>query len=242
MRASELEYVAFEQRANVTFCQKLGETAITDHNWRRNMVFPLRPTEATIRHLENAIISRQKNPQQDRSKGKFLMYFTPTPSTIELPPKAAYAVQVVRLQYTELSEYSTFQKYGRIFQRIKCIHYCSYFRTGLLRMSSEHVTIRFRRDSNQAPETNKPMILNGPTSRNREGSDQDFDWKNVIFSDEVIVSNSNDSTALVYCMNDHRYASREGRVLGVDVIRWGRTSGTHLRSVYGRSVRTHFAK
>ncbi|KAJ4435050.1 hypothetical protein ANN_23624 [Periplaneta americana] len=25
---------------------------------------------------------------------------------------------------------------------------------------------------NQAPETNKPMILNGPTSRNREGSDQ----------------------------------------------------------------------
>ncbi|KAJ4430155.1 hypothetical protein ANN_22365 [Periplaneta americana] len=26
--------------------------------------------------------------------------------------------------------------------------------------------------SNQAPETNKPMILNGPTSRHREGSDQ----------------------------------------------------------------------
>ncbi|KAJ4450030.1 hypothetical protein ANN_01437 [Periplaneta americana] len=26
---------------------------------------------------------------------------------------------------------------------------------------------------NQAPETNKPMILNGPTSRNREGSDQE---------------------------------------------------------------------
>ncbi|KAJ4431614.1 hypothetical protein ANN_20213 [Periplaneta americana] len=25
---------------------------------------------------------------------------------------------------------------------------------------------------NQAPETNKPMILNGPTSRNLEGSDQ----------------------------------------------------------------------
>ncbi|KAJ4444169.1 hypothetical protein ANN_05958 [Periplaneta americana] len=25
---------------------------------------------------------------------------------------------------------------------------------------------------NQAPETNKPMILNGPTSRNREGSDE----------------------------------------------------------------------
>ncbi|KAJ4429944.1 hypothetical protein ANN_22148 [Periplaneta americana] len=25
---------------------------------------------------------------------------------------------------------------------------------------------------NQAPDTNKPMILNGPTSRNREGSDQ----------------------------------------------------------------------
>ncbi|KAJ4432412.1 hypothetical protein ANN_21031 [Periplaneta americana] len=25
---------------------------------------------------------------------------------------------------------------------------------------------------NQAPETNKPMVLNGPTSRNREGSDQ----------------------------------------------------------------------
>ncbi|KAJ4425895.1 hypothetical protein ANN_27521 [Periplaneta americana] len=26
---------------------------------------------------------------------------------------------------------------------------------------------------NQAPKTNKPMILNGPTSRNREGSDQE---------------------------------------------------------------------
>ncbi|KAJ4440443.1 hypothetical protein ANN_08584 [Periplaneta americana] len=26
--------------------------------------------------------------------------------------------------------------------------------------------------ANQAPETNKPMILNGPTSRNREGSDR----------------------------------------------------------------------
>ncbi|KAJ4449152.1 hypothetical protein ANN_00548 [Periplaneta americana] len=26
---------------------------------------------------------------------------------------------------------------------------------------------------NQAPETNKPMILNGPTSRTREGSDQE---------------------------------------------------------------------
>ncbi|KAJ4437567.1 hypothetical protein ANN_17712 [Periplaneta americana] len=33
---------------------------------------------------------------------------------------------------------------------------------------------------------------------------QDFDWRNVIFSDEVIVSNSNNSTALVYCMNGHR--------------------------------------
>ncbi|KAJ4446394.1 hypothetical protein ANN_13090 [Periplaneta americana] len=32
---------------------------------------------------------------------------------------------------------------------------------------------------NQAPETNKPMILNGPTSRNREGSDQDRD-ENII--------------------------------------------------------------
>ncbi|KAJ4445670.1 hypothetical protein ANN_12354 [Periplaneta americana] len=28
---------------------------------------------------------------------------------------------------------------------------------------------------NQAPETNKPMILNGPTSRNREGSDQAYE-------------------------------------------------------------------
>ncbi|KAJ4428104.1 hypothetical protein ANN_24118 [Periplaneta americana] len=32
---------------------------------------------------------------------------------------------------------------------------------------------------------------------------QDFDWRNVIFSNEVIVSNSNDSTAPVYCMNGH---------------------------------------
>ncbi|KAJ4447516.1 hypothetical protein ANN_09523 [Periplaneta americana] len=37
---------------------------------------------------------------------------------------------------------------------------------------------------------------------------EDFDWRNVIFSDEVIVSNSNDSTALVYCMNGHRYDER----------------------------------
>ncbi|KAJ4444296.1 hypothetical protein ANN_06088 [Periplaneta americana] len=37
---------------------------------------------------------------------------------------------------------------------------------------------------------------------------QDFDWRNVIFSDEVIVSNSIDSTALVYCMNGHRYDER----------------------------------
>ncbi|KAJ4426373.1 hypothetical protein ANN_27187 [Periplaneta americana] len=43
---------------------------------------------------------------------------------------------------------------------------------GVLRMSSEHATIRFRRDSKSGTETNKPMILNGPTSRNREGSDQ----------------------------------------------------------------------
>ncbi|KAJ4447219.1 hypothetical protein ANN_09221 [Periplaneta americana] len=40
---------------------------------------------------------------------------------------------------------------------------------GILRMSSEHATIRFEGIPNQAPETNKPMILNGPTSRNREG-------------------------------------------------------------------------
>ncbi|KAJ4449622.1 hypothetical protein ANN_01025 [Periplaneta americana] len=39
-------------------------------------------------------------------------------------------------------------------------------------MSSEHATIRFQGIPNQAPDTNKPMILNGPTSRNREGSDQ----------------------------------------------------------------------
>ncbi|KAJ4447127.1 hypothetical protein ANN_09128 [Periplaneta americana] len=43
---------------------------------------------------------------------------------------------------------------------------------GVLRMSSEHATIRSEGIPNQAPETNKPMILNGPTSRNREGSDQ----------------------------------------------------------------------
>ncbi|KAJ4451527.1 hypothetical protein ANN_02991 [Periplaneta americana] len=43
---------------------------------------------------------------------------------------------------------------------------------GVLRISSEHATIRFEGIPNQAPETNKPMILNGPTSRNREGSDQ----------------------------------------------------------------------
>ncbi|KAJ4426195.1 hypothetical protein ANN_27004 [Periplaneta americana] len=42
---------------------------------------------------------------------------------------------------------------------------------GVLRMSSEHATIRFRRDSKSGT-GDKPMILNGPTSRNREGSDQ----------------------------------------------------------------------
>ncbi|KAJ4426549.1 hypothetical protein ANN_27363 [Periplaneta americana] len=39
---------------------------------------------------------------------------------------------------------------------------------GVLRMSSEHATIRFEGIPNQAPETNKPMILNGPM----RGSDQ----------------------------------------------------------------------
>ncbi|KAJ4441166.1 hypothetical protein ANN_11017 [Periplaneta americana] len=39
-------------------------------------------------------------------------------------------------------------------------------------------------------------------------TDIDYDWRNVIFSYEEIVSNSNDSTALVYCMNDHRYDER----------------------------------
>ncbi|KAJ4435127.1 hypothetical protein ANN_23703 [Periplaneta americana] len=37
---------------------------------------------------------------------------------------------------------------------------------------------------------------------------QDFDWRNVIFSDEVIVSSSNDGPALVYRMDDHRYDER----------------------------------
>ncbi|KAJ4430787.1 hypothetical protein ANN_19378 [Periplaneta americana] len=40
---------------------------------------------------------------------------------------------------------------------------------GVLRMSSEHANSEGI--PNQAQETNKPMILNGPTSRNREGSE-----------------------------------------------------------------------
>ncbi|KAJ4433405.1 hypothetical protein ANN_15664 [Periplaneta americana] len=67
---------------------------------------------------------------------------------------------------------------AEIYKNIKTSHRCLIdLRTrsqtpGVLRMSSEHATIRFGRIPNQAPETNKPMILNGPTSRNREGSDQ----------------------------------------------------------------------
>ncbi|KAJ4432642.1 hypothetical protein ANN_21265 [Periplaneta americana] len=53
----------------------------------------------------------------------------------------------------------------------------------------------------------------------------DFDWRNVIFSDEVIVSNSNDSTALVYCMNVYRYDERFLRRINksgcVRVACWG---------------------
>ncbi|KAJ4447556.1 hypothetical protein ANN_09563 [Periplaneta americana] len=40
---------------------------------------------------------------------------------------------------------------------------------------------------NQAPETNKPMILNGPTSRNREGSDQDSNYESLSLSYQSIV-------------------------------------------------------
>ncbi|KAJ4432086.1 hypothetical protein ANN_20700 [Periplaneta americana] len=65
---------------------------------------------------------------------------------------------------------------------------------------------------------------------------QDFDWRTVIFSDEVIVSSSNDGPALVYRMDGQRYDERFVRRLnrssrggGVDGMRWGRTSGTHPR-------------
>ncbi|KAJ4436458.1 hypothetical protein ANN_19091 [Periplaneta americana] len=44
-------------------------------------------------------------------------------------------------------------------------------------------------------------IERSPTSFRRVAQ-QDFDWRNFI------VSNSNDSTALVYCMNGHRYDER----------------------------------
>ncbi|KAJ4448177.1 hypothetical protein ANN_10190 [Periplaneta americana] len=54
---------------------------------------------------------------------------------------------------------------------------------------------------------------------------EDFDWRNVIFSDEVIVSNSNDSTAaLVYCMirYDERFVRRIINKSGcVRVACWG---------------------
>ncbi|KAJ4434002.1 hypothetical protein ANN_16321 [Periplaneta americana] len=42
---------------------------------------------------------------------------------------------------------------------------------------------------NQAPETNKPMILNGPTSRNREGSDQVVTFRSVYFHTEGLELN-----------------------------------------------------
>ncbi|KAJ4451748.1 hypothetical protein ANN_03219 [Periplaneta americana] len=55
--------------------------------------------------------------------------------------------------------------------------------------------------------------------------DLDFDWRNDIFSDEVIVSITNDSTALVYCMNGHRYDERFVRRINksgcVRVACWG---------------------
>ncbi|KAJ4444912.1 hypothetical protein ANN_06711 [Periplaneta americana] len=71
---------------------------------------------------------------------------------------------------------------------------------------------------------------------------QDFDWRNVIFSDEVIVSNSNDSTALVYCMNGHRYDERfVRRIINksgcVRVACWGWMSydgAGLLERIYGR--------
>ena len=47
-----------------------------DHNWRRNIVFPIRSaTDATIRHLENASIAttKKKKPREDRSKGKVML-------------------------------------------------------------------------------------------------------------------------------------------------------------------------
>ncbi|KAJ4430681.1 hypothetical protein ANN_19272 [Periplaneta americana] len=56
---------------------------------------------------------------------------------------------------------------------------------------------------------------------------QDFDWRNVIFSDEVIVSSSNDGPALVYRMNGHQYDERFRIRLNrrdVDLIDWSSKS------------------
>ncbi|KAJ4441080.1 hypothetical protein ANN_10930 [Periplaneta americana] len=68
-----------------------------------------------------------------------------------------------------------------------------------------------------------------------------FDWRNVIFSDEVIVSNSNDSTALLYCMNAHRYderfLSRINKSGCVRVACWGWMSydgAGLLKRIHGR--------
>ncbi|KAJ4428346.1 hypothetical protein ANN_24365 [Periplaneta americana] len=54
---------------------------------------------------------------------------------------------------------------------------------------------------------------------------QNFDWRNFIFSDEVIVSSSNDGPALVYRMDGHRYderfVGRLNRLGRVSVACWG---------------------
>ncbi|PSN30693.1 hypothetical protein C0J52_24913 [Blattella germanica] len=74
---------------------------------------------------------------------------------------------------------------------------------------------------------------------------QDFDWRNVIFSDEVVVSSSNDGPPRVYRIDDHRYDERfvarlykSGRV---SVACWGWMSydgaGT-LERIHGRFTNT----
>ncbi|KAJ4444898.1 hypothetical protein ANN_06696 [Periplaneta americana] len=81
-----------------------------------------------------------------------------------------------------------------------------------------------------------------PSSLHMKMRSMDFGWRNVIFSDEVIVSNSNDRTVLVYCMNGHRYDERfVRRIINksgcVRVACWGWMSydgAELLKRIHGR--------
>ena len=56
-------------------------------------------------------------------------------------------------------------------------------------------------------------------------SQEGFNWRNVIFSDEVTISSSSNSTVLVYCMDgfrlDSRFVTQRERLGRISVSCWG---------------------